>query len=347
MGETVRTIDVLLRGYLRRLDRMPPVAAAGAGLAVAAMAVGLLAVAPVAGSAVFAFLLAVALGLAFSAEPIAIPLPTDDREKAQPERSVAAPAPKPPRVQGDPDEPLLTWVSIPAGSFAMGSDEVTREQPIHQVTVSAFESMSVPVTRRLYKAVMGDDPSSTSGEADSRPVTNVSWSDAVAFCNRWSERSGLSPCYQVDGTLVTLERNANGYRLLTEAEWEYACRAGSTGKWCFGDDEAQLGDYAWYFDNSGNETHPVRQKKPNTWGLYDMHGNVREWVGNWYGPYPRQPQTDPAGPNTGQYRVLRGGAFDYGPRYLRSAIRGKSEPELWDRFIGFRCARSPAASLAS
>jgi formylglycine-generating enzyme required for sulfatase activity len=200
--------------------------------------------------------------------------------------------------------------------------------------------MRTPVTRKLYKEVTGQDPGWPEGEADERPVNDVSWLDAVRFCNRWSERDGLEPCYRLEGEAVTWDRARNGYRLLTEAEWEYACRAGSRTRWCFGDDEARLGDYAWYVKNSQGQPQPVGRLKPNAWGLHDMHGNVWEWCWDWYGPYFREKQTNSLGPIAGEYRVLRGGAFVIEPRNLRSAHRYGNVPVQRLRIAGFRCARA-------
>ena len=126
----------------------------------------------------------------------------------------------------------------------------------------------------------------------------------------------------------------------TEAEWEYACRAGSTTRYCFGDDEKMLKDYAWYHKNSGGKTQPVKQKKPNAWGLYDMHGNVWEWCEDWYDDYPIEPVTDPTGPASGAGRVVRGGSWGSDPRGLRSANRGYYSPGLRGGDLGFRLLRT-------
>jgi formylglycine-generating enzyme required for sulfatase activity len=125
------------------------------------------------------------------------------------------------------------------------------------------------------------------------------------------------------------------YRLPTEAEWEYACRAGSTTRYCFGDDEGELFEYAWYSDNSGG-THPVGTKKSNDWGLYDMHGNVWEWCEDWYGDYPSGEVTDPAGPSRGSERVARGGGWYDGAHFCRSGSRGSVTPDLRGHWLGFR-----------
>jgi formylglycine-generating enzyme required for sulfatase activity len=283
------------------------------------------------GTAGFLGLLALAFWLVFSGAPVPF-------EFAVPTPSLARP--EPPEVQPvEVEDPL--WASIPAGRFRMGSNEYDSEKPIHEVTISAFHCLRTPVTRQLYQHIMGQEPGWPEGEADLRPVNQVSWFDAVKFCNRWSEVLGLSPCYQIDGNTVSCDFQADGVRLLTEAEWEYACRAGSSAKWCFGDDETELPDYAWFTKNSDNQPHPVGEKRANDFGLFDMHGNVWEWCWDWYAAYAAKGQTDPVGPAAGNGRVLRGGAFNVEPRYLRSADRVRDDPVNRYQDIGFRCARGP------
>lgn len=150
----------------------------------------------------------------------------------------------------------------------------------------------------------------------------VVWRDAIEFCEKLSAK------------------DAGAYRLPTEAEWEYACRAGSTGEYCFGDDRVRLGDHAWYNSNSGQATHEVGQKEPNAWGLYDMHGNVYEWCSDRYGDYPADPQIDPTGPTSGSKRVIRGGSWFYGAYDGRAATRKKSRPDHSSRTVGFRVVSS-------
>ncbi len=163
----------------------------------------------------------------------------------------------------------------------------------------------------------------------------------MRFCNRLSERLGLRPCYRKVLTRWRWDRTANGYRLPTEAEWEYAVRAGATARWFFGDDERELGDYAWFEGNSGSRVHPVAEKEPNPWGLYDMLGNVWEWCWDYYGRYGFGQADNPAGPAIGLRRVGRGGSAWDAPRYLRSALRARVDPE--NRYVdrGFRCVRVP------
>ncbi|MDS4041886.1 MAG: formylglycine-generating enzyme family protein [Candidatus Competibacter sp.] len=278
-------------------------------------------------------LLGGAVVLAWSGEPIAVLVrPTPTSPPSPPVGPKLEPKPEPP--------PLVELVDIPAGAFFMGSDEYDSERPIHEVRISAFRCMRFPVTRRLYQDMMGKDLGWPEGEADDRPVNQVSWYDAIEFCNRLSEREGLTPAYRRSGNNVSWDATADGYRLLTEAEWEYACRAGTRTRYSFGDDEGKLGEYVWYARNSDGAPHPVGTLKPNPWGLYDMHGNVWEWCWDWYGFYPSESQPDPMGPPAGNSRVLRGGSFG-GAGFLRSAGRGWNWPEVGNQGDGFRCARGP------
>ncbi len=238
----------------------------------------------------------------------------------------------------------LDMVAIEGGSFLMGSpeDEVGRypNEKQHRVTVSAFRMGRTTVTREQYREVMELEEAPGPGGGE-HPVSIVSWFDAVAFCNRLSEREDLPPCYEIEGEEVSWIEDAGGYRLPTEAEWEYGCRAGSTGRWSFGDDEGALGEYAWFGGNWGPEAHEVATKKPNPWGLHDMHGNVWEWCWDAHGKYGAESVEDPRGTGvtSGALRVLRGGAFDDEPRVLRSAVRVGDLPEDSDRAFGFRCVR--------
>ena len=222
----------------------------------------------------------------------------------------------------------MKFVLVPAGTFQMGSTK--DEQPDrgdderqHWVTISRpFYLQTTEVTQGQYQRVMRKNPSHFHGE--NRPVERVSWDDAQKFIKKLNQME-----------------KTDKYRLPTEAEWEYACRAGSTTRFCFGDDEAKLGEYAWYGENSGSKTRPVKQKKPNAWGLFDMHGNVYEWCQDWYGEYPAGPVTDPTGPASGRGRVLRGGSWYFDARCARSALRNYNRyPGFRDCNIGFRVARA-------
>jgi len=221
----------------------------------------------------------------------------------------------------------MQFVLIPAGTFMMGSGIAEEgdedERPQHQVTLSQpFYLQTTPVTQGQWQRVMAGNPSLFQECGEDCPVENVSWEDAQDFIRKLN---------QIEET--------DKYRLPTEAEWEYACRAGSTQRYCFGDGEAELGQYAWYADNSQKTTHPVGRLKPNPWGLYDMHGNVYEWCQDWYGKYPPGPVTDPKGPSSGEYRLLRGGPWDGEAGDVRSAYRHRLTPGYRYGHEGFRVAR--------
>ncbi|MEC8555072.1 MAG: formylglycine-generating enzyme family protein [Planctomycetota bacterium] len=220
---------------------------------------------------------------------------------------------------------------IPPGTFTMGpdnSDRGAREKPAHQVTLSQPFMLGVyEVTQEQYERVMGVNPSEFKGPQN--PVEKVSWEDAVEFCQKLSA--------------LPEERSAGRvYRLPTEAEWEYACRAGTTTDYSFGDDAVSLDKYAWYGKNSGRETHPVGQKQPNAWGLYDMHGNVFEWCADGYGDYPSDAVTDPTGAKSGSSRVLRGGSWGRAAEVCRSAYRYRLHPSYRFNFYGFRVTCVPS-----
>jgi formylglycine-generating enzyme required for sulfatase activity len=244
----------------------------------------------------------------------------------------------------------MSLVSIPAGEFAMGSPDEDSgdsldEKPQHRVWISTrFYLSRFQVTQDQYQQVMGDNPSFFKGDG-CLPVEMISWFDAIAFCNRLSEREKLAPYYKVAGQEVTIA-GGQGYRLPTEAEWEYACRAGSTTRYGYEDEATKLGDYAWYDDNSkvigSRQTHRVGQKRPNAWGLHDMHGNIWEWCWDWYAPnfYNQSLDKDPAGPATGSIRVLRGGSFNDSASNLRSAIRYRNRPTNRNSDFGVRPART-------
>ena len=220
----------------------------------------------------------------------------------------------------------MEFVLTKPGSFVMGSplDEPGRgddEGPQHRVTISqAFYIGKFEVTQGQWLAVMGTNPSKFKA-GDDYPVELVSWNDVVEFCRKLSDREGVT------------------YRLPTEAEWEYACRAGSTTEYYWGDDIDSR--YCWYKDNSGNRSHQVGGKLPNARGLHDMLGNVWEWCSDWYGEdyYKNSPVENPGGPSSGRYRVLRGGCWSYGADALRSAHRYGYAPINGGSYIGFRCVR--------
>ena len=233
-------------------------------------------------------------------------------------------------------------VLIPAGTFTMGDSAGREDETPHAVSVSAFYLDKVPVTQELYTKVMGVNPSKR--KDPKCPVERTQWTDAVRFCNKCSELDRLTPCYNLD--TWECDFAADGYRLPTEAEWEYACRASSTGKYGFDGDEKELPKYAWLKPHSQGKTQPVGQKLANRWGLFDMHGNVWQWCNDWYSEtyYKESPKEDPRGPAAGKMRVLHGGAWDSTADKCRAAYRNKEFPVYSDACFGadsygFRRAR--------
>ncbi|MBC8875268.1 MAG: formylglycine-generating enzyme family protein [Planctomycetes bacterium] len=223
---------------------------------------------------------------------------------------------------------------IPAGEFMMGTRDYLESHfgLRHKVRITKPFYIGVyEVTQAEYEKVMGKNPSvhSKGGRYANRvpekdtsrhPVENVLWDEAAEFCKRLSAKEGKA------------------YRLPTEAEWEYACRAGTTTRWICGNDQANVGEYAWHRGNAGMKTHPVGEKKPNAYGLHDMHGNVSEWCADWRGPYASEEVSDPSGPETGSNRVHRGGAWCFGDLVCRSSLRSWLEPTYRFSSIGFRVA---------
>jgi formylglycine-generating enzyme required for sulfatase activity len=244
------------------------------------------------------------------------------------------------RVEAVDVLPLPGMVWIKQGEFVMGSpiDEKDRdldEDPLTQVFFqSSFWMGKYEVTQREYEKIMGVNPSTFKGDP-SRPVEQVSWDDANAFCTRLTQTefvAGRLPIGYV-------------YRLPTEAEFEYVCRSGTTTRYSHGDDPdySKLGDYAWYAANSEGTSHPVGQKKPNLWGLHDVHGNVWEWCLDWYQDrYPGGSVEKPTGPSTGASRVFRGGGWDYNAASCRSAYRNNVSPARRSAYNGFRLVLGPA-----
>jgi formylglycine-generating enzyme required for sulfatase activity len=219
----------------------------------------------------------------------------------------------------------MRWIK--PGEFMMGSPKGEEgrfedESPAHLVTLTqGYWLADSQVTQELWTSIAGKNPSRFPG--DTNPVEQISWSE----CQKWLPK--------VLKKVPTLQ-----LALSTEAQWEYACRAGSTSAYCFGDDPRELTKYGWLGENSKNRTHPVKQLQPNGWGLYDMHGNVWEWCSDWYGKYPSFAKSDPAGPAEGTSRVIRGGSWFNPERFLRSACRAGSAPGYRDDYLGFRIASS-------
>ena len=237
--------------------------------------------------------------------------------------------------------------------FQMGSDEGDPdEKPVH--TVKFTENFLIGKTEVMqmdYEALLGVNPSEFIG--DSLPVDKVTWFDAVLFCNALSKYHGLDTVYEYTEVIGTPGDNSqlqdleihfdkNGYRLPTEAEWEYACRGGTTTKyyWSNSSDSDTMSIYAWYSKNSDNETHTVGEKLPNDYGLYDMSGNLYEWCNDWYGNYTDTTVIDPTGPAIGSGKIIRGGNWLTSDKFCRVSYRGYTNAAFRCSAIGFRVARS-------
>ena len=240
-------------------------------------------------------------------------------------------------------------VLIPGGTFTMGDASIP-DAPPHKVTVSPFYMDTHEVTQAMYEDLIGNNPAKFDQD-DKNPIEQVRWTQAVRYCNARSENEKLKPCYNEDPWACDF--SANGYRLPTEAEWEYACRAGTATKYWFGDDPQPLGASAWFKGNSAQKTHPVGGKPANPWGLFDIHGNVFEWCNDWYAAdyYKTSPEKDPRGPEKGEKRLLRGGAWSSAPEKCTSAYRYSDMPTNPDSclgydYYGFRCAKSASEKEA-
>ncbi|HUW83277.1 MAG TPA: SUMF1/EgtB/PvdO family nonheme iron enzyme [Phycisphaerae bacterium] len=250
-------------------------------------------------------------------------IPSDPRMSTLREKVKTLPIPKETTIQLG-ENVSMKLILIPAGKFTMGSpDSETGHQsdegPQREVTITKPFYMGVyEVTQEQYGQVMGQNPSRF--KSPQNPVESVSWNDAVEFCEKVSQNTGRR------------------LRLPTEAEWEYACRAGTNTRFSFGESDTDLGDHAWCSSNSSNQPHPVGQKKPNAWKLYDMHGNVWEWCADWYALYPSAENTDPQGPASGSFRVLRGGSWHDIPYDCRCAARSLNSPGDRHYYNGFRCS---------
>lgn len=233
-------------------------------------------------------------------------------------------------------------VLVEGGTFQMGGrdDNWGDNKPVHDVMVGSFYMCKYPVTQAEYKAIMGKNPSRY--KENSAPVDGINWYEAVEYCNKRSEREGLTPCYTIDGTNVTCDWKANGYRLPTEAEWEYAARGGkhnSPYRHSGGDD---IYEVAWHIFNGGSRIHKVGQKKANALGIHDMNGNVWEWCWDWYDEnyYEDLTLIEPLGPASGDSRVCRGGSWYNNDDICQCAYRGSNYPTYWSAGVGFRVVRS-------
>jgi formylglycine-generating enzyme required for sulfatase activity len=258
----------------------------------------------------------------------------------------------------------IEMVPIPAGTFIMGSPESEpnrdEDEQQHSVTLSGFSISKYQVTQAQYRAVMGakaDRTTAEQGKGDNYPIHRVSWYDAIVFCNKLSIKEGFTPAYSINGetipvrwgtiptsnndvwNAVVIVEGSNGYRLPTEAQWEYACRAGTTTVYNTGDTISD--DTGWYNNNSESKAHEVGLKPANEFGLYDMHGNVWEWCWDWHDSsyYSNSPANDPLGASSGTFRVGRGGSCCNSAEHLRSAYRENISPHIKNGFFGLRLVR--------
>ncbi len=292
------------------------------------------------------------------------------KAKARPAPPVKPSGPPPPRSLSSTVG--IRLVRIEPGTFMMGTPDgdpeaMPAEQPWHPVKITrAYYLADREVTQAQYRTVTGASPSfhAPTGrgapqmkgqDTASRPVENVSWFEAAAFCNALSKKEGLPPYYRIEGKDVTI-LGGRGYRLPTEAEWEFACRAGTKTRFASGDDPERLARVANIADaqlkrvvpsyetikaDDGHPfTAPVGARSPNAWGLYDLHGNVREWCQGWYGEYPYAFDEDYDGPDAGTLRMIRGGSFNDQPKWARSSCRVGGDPDLKSEQLGFRVART-------
>ncbi len=275
--------------------------------------------------------------------------------------------------------PALTGIStnsismifngIPSGSFLMGSDKGdSSEKPVHKVAINNFFMSKYETTyanwAKVYTWAMAngyafDNTGSMGynykGVSNDNPVVNVNWYDAVKWCNALSEMEKKTPVYYTDDKLTKVYKtgaadlnlknvkwDANGYRLPTEAEWEYACRSASTNTYFWGDNANEMRNYTWYKENSTSSTHDVGTKQPNDWNLYDINGNVWEWCWDVFGSYIENENTDPKGPASGTNRVIKGGGWNSLAEDFRPSTRVQYEPTFYYNNMGFRIA-VPAA----
>lgn len=248
----------------------------------------------------------------------------------------------------------LEMVQLPGGKFKMGSENGDANQkPVHEVTIKPFLIDKTEVPQAVFLKIFG--PAKTHFKGDNLPIEQVPWASAVRFCNSRSKAEGLTPCYNEDTGECNFE--ANGYRLPTEAEWEYAARAGNDADWCFGGDQRKLGDYGWFKDNSENKTHDVAQKKANAWGIYDMYGNVAEWTNDIYDEnyYKNSPADSPHGgvDKDGNPKfTIRGGAYRFegntaSSTWRRGEFPGEVDGCVDGDYLGFRCVRNAESKAAA
>ncbi|MFP3090253.1 formylglycine-generating enzyme family protein [Treponema sp. TIM-1] len=255
----------------------------------------------------------------------------------------------PPPAEEDADVPVSTeprpvgrssdmMILVKGGGFRMGSRYSRSERPVHEVEISSFYIGKNEVTQAEWVEIMEDNPSYFKG--DRFPVENISWYDAVEYCNKRSIKEGLVPAYQGSGDAIVCDFTASGYRLPTEAEWEYAARWGNnTDLSLVYDGNPNVNSTGWFTMNSGESSRTVMTKRPNALGLYDMSGNVYEWCWDWYESYAGGRQQNPLGPASGTFRVIRGGSWLSTENSLRHTSRGCESPSIRNSYIGFRVVR--------
>jgi formylglycine-generating enzyme required for sulfatase activity len=227
-------------------------------------------------------------------------------------------------------------VLVEGGSFSMGGANAT---PAHTVQVNSFFMGQREVSQKEYAAIMGGNRSSFKG--DNLPVEMVSWFDAIEYCIKLSQKEGLTPAYRGNRENIICDFTATGYRLPTEAEWEYAAKGGSKDWFTYdysGGNQIEI--FVWYKGNSGNKTHPTGEKIANSLGIYDMSGNVWEWCWDWSGNYTAENQNNPRGAVSGARRVLRGGSWNFDAQYQLSSTRNSASPSDTYNYVGFRVVRT-------
>ncbi|MCC6796898.1 MAG: formylglycine-generating enzyme family protein [Candidatus Hydrogenedentes bacterium] len=275
-----------------------------------------------------------------------------DVEKKETPQSSAVPTSTAASVKSDEGTAITTttgvkMAAVPPGEFLMGNDSgEADERPPHTVKIDKFYIDVYEVTQQSYETLMGTNPSKH--KDPQQPVEQLGWLAAIKYCNMRSLKEGLKPCYNLD--TLACDFAANGYRLPTEAEWEYACRAGTTSEYSFAGGESKLAEAAWFDANANGRPHPVGQKPANAWGLYDMHGNVSEWCYDVYSEnyYASSPRENPCNTGGGEERVLRGGAWNSAVDACRSSARWSETPGLADVCFGydaygFRCVKRAGA----
>lgn len=275
-----------------------------------------------------------------------------DVEKKETQQSSVVPTSTTTSVKSDEGTAITTttgikMAAIPSGEFLMGNASgEADERPAHTVKIDKLYMDVYEVTQQSYETLMGTNPSKH--KDPQQPVEQLGWLAAIKYCNMRSLKEGLKPCYNLDA--LTCDFAADGYRLPTEAEWEYACRAGTTSEYSFTGGESKLPDAAWFDANANGRPHPVGLKLANAWGLYDMHGNVSEWCYDVYSEnyYASSPRENPCNTGRGEERVLRGGAWNSAVDACRSSARWSETPGLADVCFGydaygFRCVKRAGA----